>query len=35
MYKSRETHYTKNTELRETERGETKKLFTEIEKQTS
>ena len=35
MYKFRETHHTKNTESRETERGKTKKLFTEIEKQTS
>ena len=35
MFKSRETYYTENTELRETERDETEKLFTETEKQTN
>ena len=35
MSKSRETYHTKNTESRETERGETKKLSTETEKKTN
>ena len=35
MSKSRKTYYTKNIELRETERGETEKLFTETENQTN
>jgi len=35
MFKSRETYYIENTELRETERGETKKLFIETENQTN
>ena len=33
--KSRETYYTKNTELKETERDKTEKLSTETEKQTN
>ena len=35
MSKSEETYHTKKTELRETERDETEKLSTEIEKHTN
>jgi len=35
MSKSREIYHIGNTELRETKRGKTEKIFTEIEKQTN
>ena len=35
MFKYRETYHTENTELKETERDETEKLYTKTEKQTN
>ena len=35
MFKFKETYYIENTKLRKTEKDKTKKLFTEIKKQTN